>query len=279
MNGIFDFIIWNVRPTVFESSEIPRWYGICWAVGIGLSMLIMRHIYKTEKRSLGEIDRLTIYLIVGTILGARLGHILFYDPVYYWQNPMEILPISFSPTFHITGLAGLASHGGAIGLIIAILLYSRKSGTNFFWLIDRIAIIAALSGAFIRFGNLMNSEMIGVPTSVPWAFIFTRVDSIPRHPAQLYESIYCFILFIITYQLWSKKRAQIPNGLIFSIFITILFSLRFVDEFFKINQEFFEDQLLINMGQILSIPFIIAGVIMSIISLRNHSSRLSNSGR
>jgi phosphatidylglycerol:prolipoprotein diacylglycerol transferase len=255
------FIIWDVSPNVFSFMEIPRWYGLCWAVGIALGFTVMRHIYQTEKRPVEAVEELGLYLILGTILGARIGHIVFYDPVHYWQNPIEILPISMHPTFHFTGLSGLASHGGGIGLILSSFFYARKYKVSFLWLLDRIAIIVPLCGALIRFGNLMNSEMAGIPTDVPWAFIFARIDPVPRHPAQLYESIYCALLFIFTYFIWRRKRDFLPEGMIFSVFITVLFSFRFIDEFFKINQESFENDLLLNMGQILSTPYIIGGLI------------------
>lgn len=262
------YIIWDVRPEVFPFLDIPRWYGVFWGTGVMLSIAVASSILRTENRPEGEIDKLTIFLIIGTLLGARLGHILFYAPAYYWQHPIEILPVSLTPAFHFTGLAGLASHGGGIGIMIAACIYARKNGLDSLWLLDRIAIVVPLCGAFIRLGNLMNSEMIGIPSTMPWAFVFKDVDSVPRHPAQLYEAIYCGLLFAILYSLWRNKRTQWANGMLFGLTLTILFSLRFVDEYFKINQENFENNMILNMGQILSIPFVVVGVVTIVLIRR-----------
>jgi phosphatidylglycerol:prolipoprotein diacylglycerol transferase len=267
---MLNYIIWNVRPEVFSWIDVPRWYGVCWAIGVLLSMTVARYIFNTEKRPDDEIDQLTLYLMIGTLIGARLGHILFYDPIHYWHHPIEILPISLNPSLHFTGLAGLASHGGGIGLITAAFIYAKRKSLDLFWLLDRIAIVVPLCGAFIRLGNLMNSEMIGIPSNMPWAFIFTNIDDVPRHPAQLYEAIYCGILFALMFFLWWHKRNLWQNGILFGVMITILFSLRFLDEFFKVNQESFEDSMVLNMGQILSLPFILIGLI--IIVSRLHRS-------
>lgn len=264
---MLNYIIWDVRPEVFASLDIPRWYGVFWATGVLLSIFVVGYIFRTEKRPDGEIDQLAIYLIVGTFLGARLGHILFYAPVYYWQHPIEILPVSFTPAFHFTGIAGLASHGGGMGLVFAAFLFARSNNLNLLWLLDRIAIVVPLCGAFIRLGNLMNSEMIGTPSTISWAFIFVKVDAVPRHPAQLYEAIYCAILFGVIFYLWKQKRSQWPQGILFGILLTVLFSLRFLDEFFKVNQENFEDSMVLNMGQLLSIPFVVTGLAIILIKL------------
>ncbi|MCF0071081.1 prolipoprotein diacylglyceryl transferase [Dyadobacter sp. CY261] len=259
---MLNYIVWNIRPEVFSFLDVPRWYGVFWAIGVFLSISVGTYIFKAEKRPNGEIDKLAIYLIIGTLLGARLGHILFYAPLYYWQHPIEILPVSLTPAFHFTGLAGLASHGGGIGLITATFIYARQNRLNFLWLLDRIAIVAPLCGVFIRLGNLINSEMVGIPSTMPWAFVFTNIDSIPRHPAQLYEAIYCALLFVVMYYLWHNKRTDWPNGILFGLMLTILFSLRFIDEYFKVNQESFENDMVLNMGQLLSIPFIVVGIVI-----------------
>jgi phosphatidylglycerol:prolipoprotein diacylglycerol transferase len=260
------YIVWDVEPRVFSFSEIPRWYGICWVIGMALGYQVMLYIYKKETKSEEQLHTLALYLIIGAVVGARMGHILFYDPVYYWNHPMEILPIKLYPTFQFTGFAGLASHGGAIGVLMATYLYSRKYRKNFLWTTDRLVIAAALVGCFIRLGNLMNSEVIGTPTNVPWAFVFVRVDAVPRHPAQLYEAIYCLLLFMGLFYLWSKKRWDISNGKLFGTFLVTIFTLRFIDEFFKIDQEPFESSLPLNMGQLLSIPFVLVGIWMLIYS-------------
>jgi len=227
---------------------------------------IMDFIYKKEGRPSTEVDTLTIYVVVATIVGARLGHVLFYDPIYYFQNPHKII---------MTWEGGLASHGGVIGILIAIYLFARKTNVSYLWVLDRISIVAALSFCMIRLGNLMNSEMIGIPTNLPWGFIFTSNDNIPRHPAQLYEAIHYFISFIILFWVWFKRKDSMKNGFLFSWALIIMFSLRFVDEFFKINQEQFEDGMILNMGQILSIPFILTGVAILILNIGKKRETIS----
>jgi prolipoprotein diacylglyceryl transferase len=219
---------------------------------------IMFFIYKKEGRSIQEVETLTMYTMVATIVGARLGHVLFYDPIYYFQNPHKIIMI---------WEGGLASHGGVIGVLIATYLFARKTNVSYLWVLDRIAIVAALTFSMIRLGNLMNSEMIGLPTNLPWGFIFTSKDNIPRHPAQLYEAVHYFMSFIVLFWVWFKQKDKMKNGFLFSWSLIILFSLRIVDEFFKINQEQFEDGMILNMGQILSIPFILTGIVLLIFTI------------
>jgi len=158
MTSIFSYITWDVNPNVFPNLEIPKWYGLCWAAGIFLGHEVMRYVYKKEGKELQQLDVLTVYLIIGTLLGARLGHIIFYDPVHYWHHPIEILPVRLNP-FEFTGLAGLASHGGGIGIFVALYLYCKKYNENYIRILDSMTLVAPLVGAFIRFGNLMNSEM------------------------------------------------------------------------------------------------------------------------
>ena len=252
------YIIWDIDPDIFVFPVIDhpfRWYGLLFVVAFLISQQIMYFIYKKEGRPVTEIDTLTIYMVIATIVGARLGHVLFYDPVYYFQNPHKIV---------MTWEGGLASHGGVIGVLIGIYLFARKTNVSYLWALDRISIVAALTFCMIRLGNLMNSEMIGTPTNLPWAFVFTSKDDIPRHPAQLYEAIHYFMSFMVLFWVWYKRKDRMKNGFLFSWSLIILFSLRFVDEFFKINQEQFEDGMILNMGQILSIPFILTGIIMLI---------------
>lgn len=250
------FITWNVDPDAFSLPFVNypvRWYGLLFAASFLLGQQVMYFIYRKEGRTSGEVDSLTIYVGVATVLGARLGHVLFYDPVYYFHNPSKIIA---------TWEGGLASHGAGIGLFLALYLFARQTKVPYRWILDRMTIIVALTGCLIRLGNLMNSEMVGVPTTMPWGFVFVLVDSVPRHPAQLYESIYCLLLFVGLFLGWYKFRDRMANGFLFGWFLTILFSLRFIDEFFKINQEAFEDGLILNMGQILSVPFILTGIII-----------------
>lgn len=216
----------------------------------------MFYIFEKDGKTRQNVEDLTIYVVIGTIIGARLGHVLFYDASYYFSHPGEILQV---------WKGGLASHGGAIGIIIAIYLYCRKYKFKFLWVFDRLVIVVCFTGACIRVGNLMNSEIIGKITDVPWAFQFIQayppsLAADPRHPAQLYEAIYCLIIMVALIYLWKNKRHKLNNGFIFGVFLVSLFTLRFIDEFFKIPQEAFERSLPINMGQILSIPFVLFGI-------------------
>lgn len=248
------FIHWNPSPEIFTIPGIDwpvRWYGLMWALAFIGSHFIMNRIYRTEGRTEKQLDTLTLYVILGTILGARLGHCFFYDPDYYLSHPLDILKVYEG---------GLASHGGGIGILIAMWLYCRKTKESWLWLFDRIVVVVPLASMLIRFGNLMNSEIIGVPTNVPWAFIFESVDNVPRHPAQLYEAIFCFFLFILMYWLWKNKRDHFAPGFMFGLMCVLFFTERILDEFVKENQEAFEANLVLNMGQILSIPFVLAGL-------------------
>ncbi len=264
------YLIWDVNPEIINIPVINhplRWYGLLFAFGFLLSQRVMYFIYKKEGRALTEVDTLTMYIVIATVAGARLGHVLFYDPVYYFEHPLKIAA---------TWEGGLASHGGAIGILVALYLFSRKTKVAYLWILDRMVIVAALTGCMIRLGNLMNSEMIGLPTSLPWGFVFTRMDNIPRHPAQLYEALYCFFLFIVLFWSWYQYRDRLKNGFLFSWFLIILFSLRFLDEFFKINQEPWEDGLILDMGQILSIPFVLTGIVILLRNIRKKSPTVSS---
>ena len=213
-------------------------------------------------------DKLWLYVAIATIVGARLGHCIFYDWAYYSQHPLEmILPVRFSPEFKFTGYQGLASHGAAIGIIAGLWYYSRKvSKKSIFWILDRAVIPIALAGFFIRTGNLMNSEIVGLPTNMPWGFRFMNSDlpnpELPRHPAQLYEAIcYLFSFFVLMYLYW-RTNVKKKMGFIFGAFLILIFSARFIIEFVKEVQEPWEAGMALNMGQILSIPFILAGIFM-----------------
>lgn len=267
--NVLTYITWDIDPEIFTIPFINhpvRWYGLFFAGAFLVSQQIMYFIYKKEGRSVSEIDTLTIYLVLATIVGARLGHVLFYDPIHYFQNPQEIIMI---------WEGGLASHGGVIGILIAIYLFARKTHVNYLWALDRISIVASLTFCMIRLGNLMNSEMIGIPTDLPWAFIFTSKDSLPRHPAQLYEAIHYFIWFIVLFWAWYRLKDTMKNGFLFSWSLIILFSLRFFDEFFKIDQVQFENGMILNMGQLLSIPFILTGIVLLLFTKGNKQETLS----
>tara|TARA_B100000287_G_scaffold385513_1_gene392720 strand:- start:349 stop:1425 length:1077 start_codon:yes stop_codon:yes gene_type:complete len=342
------YFIWNANPEIISGFP-PRWYGLLFAGGFLIGSYIMRWIYKLDGRDPEEVERLTLYMVIATIIGARLGHCLFYDPIYYLSNPIKILYI---------WEGGLASHGAAISIILGMVIYSRKVNESFFWVMDRIVIVVCLAGAFIRTGNFMNSEILGLPTNNENGVVFARtvndilkyrfdgrVDKItfhkrnsevteygvpitirmkygsnvgvdeqsennyyksnvksyligyegirnhiyqdpnvdldykifkngntyyaeiytmgiPRHPAQMYEALYCLLLFISLLSIWYFKRESLNDGFIFSIFMIALWSLRILDETLKENQVDWEADIPLNMGQWLSIPMIILGLII-----------------
>jgi prolipoprotein diacylglyceryl transferase len=367
--GILNYFIWNASPDIYTigSSFALRWYGLFFALGFLVSQQILYYIYKKEGKPEKDVDTLTIYMVVATIIGARLGHVIFYQPELIWEQPWSIiLPFEFEPEFTFTGLQGLASHGAAIGILFALWLYSRKRlpGQSYFQILDRIVILVALTGALIRLGNYFNSEIIGKPTDKPWGVVFAHklsqnidhnIDSpkgvvesyvyqkndtavvdetgrkyvtvyvffkpnvtlqqannycqdltatasglypyfdnypaplvddseanyfiptpnkgeqlmakvnvigVSRHPAQLYESISCILLFLVLFWIWNRKKENLVPGTIFGIFLVWLWTMRFLMEFLKENQADFESELPINMGQILSIPLIIIGIVI-----------------
>jgi phosphatidylglycerol---prolipoprotein diacylglyceryl transferase len=401
--AILNYIIWNGSPEIFSAGTFAlRWYGLFFALGFLISQQILYYMYRQEGKPEKDVDTLTIYMVVATIIGARLGHVLFYQPEIIWQDPIGIfLPFEFSP-FRFTGLQGLASHGGAIGILFALWVYSRyrisfskvdvelkgeigkegkvrkkarrgffverihKPGQSYFQVLDRIVILVALTGALIRVGNYFNSEIIGKPTDAATGVVFVnrftesleerktangpvvesvayqKYDSIAvpangrvpmgvylffapsvteeqaynfiefsvkdmltnrlyeyfdesdeqiqftivpeedgsfaakietlgivRHPAQLYEAISCVILFLALFAIWSKYKQNLPAGRLFGIFLIVCFGLRFLYEYLKEPQESFENDLPLFMGQILSIPLVIAGIFVLVYSFRN----------
>lgn len=261
---ILNYISWNVDPEIINVFGISiRYYGLLFVSGLILCIYILSRIYKIENIPYEHLEKLSIYSMIGILVGARLGHCLFYEPSYYLSHPLEmILPITFRPDGGIkfSGYQGLASHGGVLGLLIALYIYSRKTKHPMIDTIDLIAVVAGLSFGFIRLGNFMNSEIIGIPTTKPWGVIFERVDNIPRHPAQLYEAISYFIIFTIMMLLYRKMRARLKNGFLFGLATVLFFTARFVIEFVKENQVGFEDKMTLNMGQLLSLPFIAVGI-------------------
>lgn len=360
---MLNFIIWSADPAIFKiplpgGGEHPIvWYGLLFALGFIVSQQFMLWFFRAEGKDVKDVDQLTMYMVVAVIVGARLGHCLFYNPAHYLSNPIEIIKI---------WEGGLASHGGAIGILVALYLYSRKKADqSYIWVLDKVGLVVCLVGLFIRFGNFMNSEIIGVPTGSDFGVVFARnaeelfLDSergieevnfskggeaqstkpghvpitiqlkfekgktlteqeaaafierniksafvrypslsdhihqdpakplgfklymdrnvqyadiytlgIPRHPAQLYESFYCLLIFLLLLHIWYHHRHQFADGFIFSIMMIVLWSARFVDEIFKENQEAFEEGMTLNMGQILSIPMVTIGIIMLVVTLR-----------
>ena len=252
-------IVWDINPEIVHIGPLRiRWYGVFFATSIFLSYTILRKIISNEGKSPAKLDTLFIYVVIGTIVGARLGHCFFYAPSYYLSHPLEILKI-----WH----GGLASHGGAIGILIVLFIFARKNRDyHFLWLLDKITLVAGLNGFFIRLGNLFNSEIIGTPTSLPWAFVFIRIDDIPRHPVQLYESLVYGVIFVILMTIHQCYKHKISNGFICGLFFVLVFSMRFLLEYFKTQQAEYNSNFPLSTGQMLSIPFLIVGIILIIYS-------------
>jgi prolipoprotein diacylglyceryl transferase len=250
-----NYFTWNVDPEIFRVGPFaPRWYGIFFALGFALGYMIMAQIYRHEKRSEENLSSLFLYVFLGALIGARLGHVLFYQPDYYLARPWEILMI---------WQGGLASHGGFTGVLIAVYLYLKKyREMSFLELGDRLAIAVLPAAGLIRIGNLFNSEIVGMPTNLPWAIIFLRVDSLPRHPAMLYEAISYFLVFAILYAAYGKTDIIKTPGRILGAAFVASSTARFLIEFVKENQVSFEQGMLFNLGQLLSIPFILIGLVL-----------------
>jgi prolipoprotein diacylglyceryl transferase len=262
---LLNYINWNVDPDIVSFWGLTiRYYGLLFASSFLFGYIIMQKIFKKEGLTIELLDKLTVYMAVGTVVGARLGHCLFYQPDYYLSHPWEILKI-----WH----GGLASHGAAIGILIALWYFSKKNKKPYLWILDRIVIVVALAGFFIRMGNLMNSEIYGIETSLPWGFIFVRDgQTIPKHPTQVYEALSYLLIFVLLYSIYIKKGIQVKQGLIFSIFLILLFTVRFFIEFIKEDQVGFERGMSLNMGQWLSIPFVLIGLFLLFRSFKLQAS-------
>ena len=267
---MLNYIHWDIDPEITKIGIISiRYYSILFVSGLITSFYILKTFYKKENIDIELLDKLFIYMGIGTILGARIGHCVFYEWFYFKDHLLEII-IPFQEvngSFEFTGFRGLASHGAGIGIIASVLLYSYLNKQNVLSILDKMAIATPLIGAFIRLGNLMNSEIIGKGTEVPWAFIFDQVDSAPRHPAQLYEAFAYLIIFIIIYLLYKSYSKRVHSGFFAGVFLTLTFIARFFIEFVKENQEVFEKDMSLNMGQWLSIPYVLIGIILIVWSL------------
>lgn len=249
----FGAINWDVNPEIFRIGNFAvRWYGLLFASGFFFGYLIFLRFFKKEGLSVELLDKLTIYMAIGTVVGARLGHCLFYEPEYYLKHPVEILKI---------WRGGLASHGAAIGILIALWLFVRKYKKPFIWILDRIVVVVALAGALIRLGNLMNSEIYGIETSLPWGFVFIRnLETVPKHPTQIYEALTYFLVFGLLLGIYIRSDAKFRPGTLFGWFLILVFGMRFLIEFIKEDQVGFEANMVLNMGQLLSIPFVLLGL-------------------
>ncbi len=261
----FAFITWKVDPEIFNIGFWGlRYYSLLFVAGIVLGYIFMKKIFDKEKLSQELLDKLAIYVFFGTVLGARLGHCFFYEWDYYKDHLAEMLlpwQGTIGEDFKFVGYQGLASHGGAFGIVIALLIFSYKNKISFIRIMDYMGVVVALAGACIRFGNLFNSEIYGVETSMPWGFIFElRGETVPKHPTQLYEAFAYLAIFFLMYWLYNHKREKLHRGYIFGLFLVLLFASRFFIEFIKEVQVNFESTMTLNMGQWLSIPFIVAGL-------------------
>ena len=262
------YILWNPDLVAVRIGAFSiRWYALCWMLGLLAAYLIVKRLYKEQGIRPELFDPLFIYCFVGILIGARLGHCLFYEPGYFLSSFKHIvemvLPIRFTAdgSWRFIGYEGLASHGGTIGLILALVLYVRRTKVNLWRVLDNVALATPVTAFCIRMGNLMNSEIIGKATDVPWAFIFERVDMLPRHPGQLYEALAYALFFFVGWWFYRKRPARVGTGFHFGLCITLIFTARFFIEFTKDIQEAFEASMPLNMGQLLSLPFIALGLV------------------
>ena len=276
------YILWNPDVVAFSLGPLEvRWYSLCWCLGLFAVYQLMHYLFKEQKLGEDKFEPMFLYCFLGILLGARLGHCLFYEPAYFLSHPVEmILPMRQFPDgeWHFTGYEGLASHGGTLGLMIAIILYSRKVKLNLMHILDNVAIVTPVCACAIRLGNLMNSEIIGCPTDMPWAFIFERVDMQPRHPGQLYEAICYAMFFVIGWVIYRRSLKEdvvksysnkgdkklfdirVGSGFYFGLCLFLIFLSRIFIELTKENQVDFESGMMFNMGQLLSVPFVLLGL-------------------
>ena len=301
---ILNYITWNVDPVLFHLGSLQvRWYGLLWALGFLFGYFIMKRIYQREKMAEDALDKLLIYMLVSTVVGARLGHCLFYEPDYYLSNPLKILAL---------WEGGLASHGGAIGILIGLWLYMRNYNKskkekndlqhiNYIWILDRIVVAVCLVGALIRVGNVMNHEIYGTPTSLPWGFVFLRGSEqfcgtfdnytpcfawdapcppsewLPCHPTGLYEAFFCLVAMgILLWMYYKHDLGHKQPGLMFGTFLVIIFGSRICIEFLKNVQVEFERNMVFDMGQWLSVPFVLIGIGMIVWSFVNRKRLVAN---
>lgn len=254
-----EYFSWNIDPVAISFLGLTiHWYGILFASAIMSGFYVMKWIYQQDKKNVEALDSLLMYAVVGIIVGARLGHCFFYEPQYYLSNPAKILAI---------WEGGLASHGGGLGVILAVYLYQKKYKVGYLWLLDRLGIATAAFGVFVRSANFINSEIVGKPTDVPWAVIFERVDLLPRHPVQLYEALSYLAIFVTLILCYRFTQIKHKSGVLFGLFLCLVFSARFSLEFVKVKQAAYETSLIINTGQWLSLPFMLVGIYLLVFGL------------
>ena len=270
---VLGYVYWNPDPVLVDVGFYAlRWYGVLFATGIVLSYKLVQRGFRKADLADRLFEKFALAIVLGMCVGMRLGHFLFYEPMAFVERPVEVfLPVSFMPEFHFTGYQGLASHGGVIGILVAVGWFVWKHRTvSRGFVLNQLALVGPLAGGFIRLGNLMNSEIIGGATTAPWAFIFASVDRLPRHPAQLYEALGYFVIFALLNRLQHRPQFQ-QQGRLLGIFLMLLFGWRFLVEFFKEDQVAFEQALWLNMGQLLSLPFVVGGIILCCLSRRSET--------
>ena len=265
-----EHFIWNVDPILLELGPLQlRWYGLLFVGSFFLGLMILQWIYKREGRDPSILDNLLIYIMIGAVIGSRLMHCLAYEPEFYLANPLEILKV---------WKGGLASHGGLLGVLIALYVFAKRYNESYLWLISRVAIPGALTAAFVRFGNLFNSEILGLPSELPWAIVFQRVDMIPRHPVQLYEATAYLVLLLILVTVYRKSTTDFASKILPGIFLTYMFILRFLLEYTKTRQADYTTDLPFTTGQMLSVPFILVGIVWIIWALRTTQQQTNPKG-
>jgi len=248
-----EYFVWNVDPNIFQFGSIQlRWYGVLFVSSFFIGIWILEKIYKRENKDSRILENFLIYIIIGVVVGARLAHCLFYEPEYYLSHPLEIL---------FVWKGGLASHGGMIGAIVAIYVFANRYDESPIWLISRVTMPGMLTAAFVRIGNLFNSEILGVQTDVPWAIVFQRIDSVPRHPVQLYEAFSYLILLAILVAIYRKSTFEFATKILPGVFLTMMFTVRFMLEFTKTRQAAYATDIPLSTGQMLSIPFVLLGIL------------------
>lgn len=263
-----EHFIWNVNPNILELGPLQlRWYGVLFVGSFFLGLLILSKIYKCENKDPAELDALLIYAMVGTVLGARLVHCLFYEPDFYLSQPLEILKV---------WKGGLASHGGLAGVLIAFYIFSKRYNTPYTWVLSRTAIAGTVIAASVRIGNFFNSEILGLPSDKPWAIIFAKVDMVPRHPVQLYEALSYLVMFVILVTLYRRVTPAFATKIIPGLFLVMMFTTRFLLEYTKTRQAAYTTDLPFTTGQMLSIPYIIVGIVWIAWAFRSDSKESKN---
>ncbi len=260
------YITWNPDPVIFEIGRLSiYWYSLFLVLSFYISYRLTLHMFKREGKSTDPIFSYGLFILAGLFLGGRLMHCLAYEPDYYLQYPWDIIKpwrgkLGLNAVF--VGYQGISGHGSALGIVLGIIINSLRTGVPIIWMIDRIAVFGPLIGFFVRTGNLFNSEILGKITDLPWAFVFPRADNIPRHPVQLYEALAYLVIFIFSYRYYLKKAGKEKPGEILGLVLILVYSSRFILEFFKAKQSDVETDMVLNMGHLLSIPFIVAGIIL-----------------